>query len=30
VLAASILHYGTHTIPEAKAYLRGRGIAVRS
>ena len=29
VLAASIFHYRTHTIPEAKAYLRGRGIAVR-
>ena len=29
VLAASIFHYRTHTIPEAKAYLRGRGISVR-
>jgi cyclase len=29
VLAASIFHYRTHTIPEAKAYLRSRGIAVR-
>jgi cyclase len=29
VLAASIFHYRTHTIPEAKAYLRRRGIAVR-
>ncbi len=29
VLAASIFHYRTHTIPEAKAYLRGRGIPVR-
>ncbi|HEX9742485.1 MAG TPA: imidazole glycerol phosphate synthase subunit HisF [Nitrospiraceae bacterium] len=29
VLAASVFHYRTHTIPEAKAYLRGRGIAVR-
>ncbi len=30
VLAASIFHYRTHTIPEAKAYLRGRGIPVRT
>ena len=29
VLVASIFHYRTHTIPEAKAYLRERGIAVR-
>jgi len=29
VLAASIFHYRTHTIPEAKTYLRGRGIPVR-
>jgi cyclase len=29
VLAASIFHYRTHTIPEAKAYLRKRGIPVR-
>ncbi len=29
VLAASIFHYRTHTIQEAKAYLRGRGVAVR-
>ena len=29
-LAASIFHFGTHTIAEAKAYLRGRGVAVRS
>ncbi|MGH7165752.1 MAG: imidazole glycerol phosphate synthase subunit HisF, partial [Nitrospiraceae bacterium] len=29
VLAASIFHYRTHTIPEAKAYLRERGIPVR-
>jgi cyclase len=29
VLAASIFHYRTHTIPEAKAYLKGRGIPVR-
>ena len=29
-LAASIFHYGTHTIAEAKEYLEGRGIPVRS
>ncbi len=29
VLCASIFHFGTHTIPEAKAYLSDRGIAVR-
>jgi len=29
VLAASIFHYGQHTIPEAKAYLASRGIAIR-
>lgn len=29
VLAASIFHYRTHTIPEAKAFLKTRGIAVR-
>ncbi len=29
VLAASIFHYRTHTIPEAKAYLSQRGVAVR-
>lgn len=29
VLAASIFHYRTYTIPEAKAYLRGRGVTVR-
>jgi len=29
VLAASIFHYGTYSIREAKEYLRGRGIAVR-
>ena len=29
-LAASIFHFGTHTIAEAKAYLRGRGVEVRS
>ena len=29
VLAASIFHYRTFTIPEAKAYLRDRGVVVR-
>jgi cyclase len=29
VLAASIFHFGTHTIAEAKAYLRARGVEVR-
>jgi imidazole glycerol-phosphate synthase subunit HisF len=29
VLAASIFHFGRHTVREAKAYLRGRGIVVR-
>jgi len=29
VLAASIFHYGTHTIAEAKDYLTGRGIPMR-
>lgn len=29
VLAASIFHYRIHTIPEAKAYLRDKGVAVR-
>jgi len=29
-LAASIFHFGTHTIAEAQAYLRGRGVEVRS
>lgn len=29
VLAASIFHYRTHTITEAKAYLQRRGIPVR-
>ena len=29
VLAASIFHFGHHTIGEAKAYLAGRGLAVR-
>jgi cyclase len=30
VLAASIFHYRTHTIPEAKAYLIERGVPIRS
>jgi cyclase len=29
VLAASIFHYGEHTMAAAKAYLRSRGVAVR-
>jgi cyclase len=29
VLAASIFHYGEHTIAEAKAHLLARGVAVR-
>jgi len=29
VLAASIFHFGIHTIGEAKAYLRDRGVPVR-
>lgn len=29
VLAASIFHYGEHTIAEAKAHLRALGVAVR-
>lgn len=29
VLAASIFHFGTYRIPEAKAFLREKGIAVR-
>ncbi len=29
VLAASIFHFRTFTIPQAKAYLRERGVAVR-
>jgi cyclase len=28
-LAASIFHDGTHTVQEAKAYLRARGVDVR-
>jgi cyclase len=30
VLAASMFHYGTYTITQAKAYLRSRGIPMRS
>jgi cyclase len=30
VLAASIFHFGTHTIGDAKRYLATRGIAIRS
>lgn len=29
VLAASIFHFGQHTVPEAKEYLRQRGVSVR-
>ena len=29
VLAASIFHFGTFTIPQAKAYLHDHGVAVR-
>jgi cyclase len=29
VLAASIFHFGQHTVPEAKDYFRERGIPVR-
>lgn len=29
VLAASIFHFGQHTIPEAKAFMKARGIEVR-
>ena len=29
VLAASIFHYGQHTIGEAKAFLAGRGLPIR-
>ncbi|HEY5717093.1 MAG TPA: imidazole glycerol phosphate synthase subunit HisF [Motiliproteus sp.] len=29
VLAASIFHFGEHTIPEAKAYMQSKGIEVR-
>jgi cyclase len=29
VLAASIFHFRTHTVQEAKAYLAGRGVSMR-
>jgi imidazole glycerol-phosphate synthase subunit HisF len=29
VLAASIFHFGTFTIPQAKQYMREHGVAVR-
>ena len=29
VLAASIFHYGTHSINEAKQYLNSKGIPIR-
>jgi len=29
VLAASIFHFGQHTIGEAKAFLADRGLAIR-
>lgn len=29
VLAASIFHYGQHTVQEAKQYMAGHGVAVR-
>jgi cyclase len=29
-LAASLFHFGIHTIAEAKAYLRERGVEVRT
>ena len=30
VLAASIFHFGQHTIPEAKAFIKAQGIEVRA
>ena len=30
VLAASIFHFGTYTVPEAKAYMQAHGIAMRN
>jgi cyclase len=30
VLAASIFHFGIHTLAEAKMYLHARGVPVRS
>ena len=29
VLAASIFHYGQHTVPEAKSFMAGQGIPMR-
>ena len=29
VLAASIFHYGEHTVPEAKSFMAGQGIPMR-
>jgi cyclase len=29
VLAASIFHYGEHTVGEAKAFMAARGIPMR-
>ncbi|MCX6996300.1 MAG: imidazole glycerol phosphate synthase subunit HisF [Kiritimatiellaeota bacterium] len=29
VLAASVFHFGTFTIPQVKSYLQGRGVEVR-
>jgi cyclase len=29
VLAASIFHYGTYSIPQAKRYLKSHGVPVR-
>jgi imidazole glycerol-phosphate synthase subunit HisF len=29
VLAASIFHFGTHTIGEAKGYMADRGLKMR-
>jgi cyclase len=29
VLAASIFHFGEHTVAEAKRYLQARGVVVR-
>ena len=29
VLAASIFHFAEHTVPEAKQYLRTRGVPIR-
>ncbi|HWC03450.1 MAG TPA: imidazole glycerol phosphate synthase subunit HisF [Methylomirabilota bacterium] len=29
VLAASIFHFGEHTVPEAKRYLKARGVPIR-